>query len=443
MAFDGNGTFNQATTPVVSGTVISATNYNTQNTDFANGLSTTLTKDGQTNPTANLKMAGYRHTGVGNAVARTDYAATGQVQDNSFTWCGTAGGTANALTLTPSPAITAYAAGQEFQFRSGAGANTGATTVAVSGLTAQALQLNGAALIAGDIAATRQYTIRYDGTNFQLVGVGGAVADGSLTAAKESDDAWSSLASATTTDLGAQTSRNVLITGTTTITSFGNTGNEGRIRNVRFSGILTLTHNATSLILPTAANITTAVGDTAVFVKDSTASANWRCIDYQRASGQALAVASTQVIVDRAYAVYPTNANLSAAIPFDDTIPQSTEGVQILSASITPKSTTNRIRVRFQGEISSAGAARFAAALFSTVGGANALATDLTTVPTASGAGKFALEFEHVPGTTAAQTYTIRTGDGSTTTHRFNGSDTARLFGGTMGATLVLEEITA
>jgi hypothetical protein len=46
------------------------------------------------------------------------------------------------------------------------------------------LQLNGSALNPGDIAASRQYTIRYDGTNFQLVGVGGSVADGSITNAK-------------------------------------------------------------------------------------------------------------------------------------------------------------------------------------------------------------------------------------------------------------------
>lgn len=114
------------------------------------------------------------------------------------------------------------------------------------------------------------------------------VPNGSVTARMESDDAWSSVASAATVDLGAVSSRNALITGTTTITSFGNTGGEGRSTRVRFAGALTLTHNATSLILPSAANIITAAGDTAVFVKDSTASANWRCVEYQRASGQAV-----------------------------------------------------------------------------------------------------------------------------------------------------------
>jgi hypothetical protein len=168
MAFDGNGTFNQATTPVVSGTVISSTNYNSQNTDYNNGLSNVICKDGQTTITANLPMSNYRHTGVGNAVARSDYAAAGQVQDGAFIWCGTAGGTADALTLTPSPAITAYAAGQVFRFIAGASPNTGAATVAVSGLSAKAIQAYGAALAASQIVAGKIYQVAYDGTQFQL-----------------------------------------------------------------------------------------------------------------------------------------------------------------------------------------------------------------------------------------------------------------------------------
>jgi len=189
MSFNGTGTFTQATAPVVAGTVISSTNYNTQNTDFVNGLSNVICKDGQTQPTANLPMATYRHTSVGNAVARTDYAATGQVQDGSFTWCGTAGGTADALTLTPSPAITAYATGQRFAFKASSSANTGATTVAVSGLVAKAVQLNDAALVAGDITANKYYEILYDGTAFQLSRVSGniSIADGSITNAKVED----------------------------------------------------------------------------------------------------------------------------------------------------------------------------------------------------------------------------------------------------------------
>lgn len=94
--------------------------------------------------------------------------------------------------------------------------------------------------------------------------------------------AEASVASAGTTDLGASTSDLVLITGTTTITSFG-TADAGRVVKVRHSGVLTLTHNATSLILPGGASITTAAGDT--YEAESLGSGNWVVRAYQKASG--------------------------------------------------------------------------------------------------------------------------------------------------------------
>lgn len=96
---------------------------------------------------------------------------------------------------------------------------------------------------------------------------------------------FADVASATTANIGAAASENVRITGTTTITGLG-TAAAGTKRRVRFAGALTLTHNATSLILPGAANITTAANDCAFFV--SLGSGNWICTEYQRASGVAV-----------------------------------------------------------------------------------------------------------------------------------------------------------
>lgn len=89
------------------------------------------------------------------------------------------------------------------------------------------------------------------------------------------------VASASTTDIGAAASTAVAISGTTTITSLGTGTN--KIRFVRFTGAsLVLTYNATSLILPRAANIQTGIGDTAIFQSDG--SGNWRCLSYMRAA---------------------------------------------------------------------------------------------------------------------------------------------------------------
>jgi len=92
---------------------------------------------------------------------------------------------------------------------------------------------------------------------------------------------YATVASATETDIGAATSQNVTITGTTTITSFG-TADAGTTRNVVFSGALTLTHNATSLILPFGADITTAARASIRAV--SLGSGNWQVTDYQPAA---------------------------------------------------------------------------------------------------------------------------------------------------------------
>lgn len=94
------------------------------------------------------------------------------------------------------------------------------------------------------------------------------------------------LASASTCDIGAVAALEVFITGTTTITSFGTVANKWRI--VRFQSTLTLTHNASTLILPGAANITTTAGDIAIFESD--ASGNWRCASYNFSDGRAVSL---------------------------------------------------------------------------------------------------------------------------------------------------------
>lgn len=93
----------------------------------------------------------------------------------------------------------------------------------------------------------------------------------------------SAISSAATTPIGAPgTALYTTITGTTTITSFGTVG-AGTLRVIEFDGALILTHNATSLVLPGGANITTAAGDIALMI--SKGSGSWKCLDYIRASG--------------------------------------------------------------------------------------------------------------------------------------------------------------
>jgi hypothetical protein len=106
----------------------------------------------------------------------------------------------------------------------------------------------------------------------------------------------SDIASATPA-LSAATGNVVDITGTTTITAFG-TVNAGAVYFVTFTGVLTLTYNATSLILPGARNILTSAGDRAVMV--SLGSGNWQCHAYRKASGFSIGMYDESVVASSA-----------------------------------------------------------------------------------------------------------------------------------------------
>lgn len=121
------------------------------------------------------------------------------------------------------------------------------------------------------------------------------------------------LASATTTNLGATGTNVVAISGTTTITSFGSSAALTEcLYWVRFTGILTLTQNATSLILPGGVSITTAAGDCALMKYEG--SGNWRCMFYTKAAGSAVKFSSIAVQTFTSSGTYTPTANMAFCI---------------------------------------------------------------------------------------------------------------------------------
>lgn len=165
MARDGSGNMSVPYPDFVGGTTISSSEMDANFADVVTELTNSLAADGQTTPTANLPMGSNKFTGLAAGSAATDSANLGQVQAQAYIWCGTAGGTADAITLSPSPAITAYAAGQTFRWKASASANTGAMTVAISGLTTIAAQSDLSALSAGDHEANAIYEGTLDTTS--------------------------------------------------------------------------------------------------------------------------------------------------------------------------------------------------------------------------------------------------------------------------------------
>lgn len=169
MSYNGSGTFNINTAgqPVVAGTTITASAFNALTADLATGLSTAITKDGQTTVIANIPMGGYKITNLGAAVSGTDAAQYKQIQTNTTNFMTVLG--TDTLIGTTNPVLEAYAAGNIFYFLP-VNTNTGAVTVNISGLGAKAITKNGTtALSAGDLTAGQANAILYDGTQFQLL----------------------------------------------------------------------------------------------------------------------------------------------------------------------------------------------------------------------------------------------------------------------------------
>ena len=123
MSFNGSGTFqiNSAGQPVVTNTIISSTAFNALTADLATGLSTCLTRNGQSTPTANIPLGGFKLTNVGAATLAGDALSFG------------AAATISTLTLTNALAVTGGGTGAATLTGVLRGNGTSAFTAATAG----------------------------------------------------------------------------------------------------------------------------------------------------------------------------------------------------------------------------------------------------------------------------------------------------------------------
>jgi hypothetical protein len=129
----------------------------------------------------------------------------------------------------------------------------------------------------------------------------------------------------------------------------------------------------------------------------------------------------------------------TGTIPFDNTIPQITEGDQFMSLSFTPLSATNKLKIDvfWQGTNSSVSALGFFVALFQN-GVSNSLACAGSSVANAS-LSTFSFTYYGTAGTTSAITFSVRAGGpGGTTT--FNGQNSTQFGGGALASSITITE---
>jgi hypothetical protein len=130
----------------------------------------------------------------------------------------------------------------------------------------------------------------------------------------------------------------------------------------------------------------------------------------------------------------------TTTIPVDDTIPQNTEGTQILTATITPVYSTSKIMaVATIPQVGGPATNNIIGAMFLN-SGANAVNVAMA-FTNAVFVGLSPLTHVWAPGGTSAQTINVRIGLGTAGTWFINGSGAGRFFGGASTARLTLLEI--
>lgn len=339
-------------------------------------------------------------------------------------WCGSAGGTANAITLTPSIVRTSYGTGDAFEFLITTTNTAEAVTANVSSLGNKNIKafigvgkVNPAigALQAGMVARAV-----YDGTDIVVLNI-------------RAYNPSSNVATASTLNLDTVTGDYVALTGTTTVTAI--TLANGQERTCKAGGAFTLTNGA-SLICPTGANIAVAAGD--VFIVRGEPSGVVRVVSYMRASGLPVGIGSS-ILQKKTFTTATQQGPSTTSIPEDNSIPQSGEGLEVFSQSFTPLSATSKIVISGYINLFQTSGQTAATALFVDAG-AGAVAVNVSGGGV-SGFGQ-GVHFRFVvdASNTSARTYKIRAGTASGTFY-INRSGTANLYGSLLISSMTIEEV--
>jgi hypothetical protein len=180
----------------------------------------------------------------------------------------------------------------------------------------------------------------------------------------------------------------------------------------------------------------TAIGFTSL--QATSISASVGAFGILKIAGSEISTAVAQVVRD-SDATYTT---ITTDMPYDDSIPQNTEGDEILSVAITPTNANSTLRIRAvipHGASIEAAAMQCAIFVDTTAG---AIAATSSNTGNSSSMATLVLEHTLTAGSTSARTYKVRCGpEAGGSTMYINGDAAGRKLGGVMKATLEVEEI--
>jgi len=148
------------------------------------------------------------------------------------------------------------------------------------------------------------------------------------------------------------------------------------------------------------------------------------------------------------YATDATVQTISSIIPLDDTIPQQTEGSEVITLSITPTNASNLLLISYKvsGVVTTTGPTAIITSLFQDAG-AGAIYADVDGTGSDKGGQHITVNnfYYHTAGTIAPTTIKLRMGFGAAGTFKTNARllGGARVFGGVSKIQLIITEIKA
>lgn len=368
MPRNGSGTYSlpgNSINPAVTGTTIESSAFNSTLPDIASALSQSLSKDGQTVPTGNLPMGGFKLTGLADGASSADSATYGQ---------------------------TLHA--------------TGGNTIVGNQSLSGDLAVNGNTVLSGNLTVTGTVIFTISTLALDNLGV-------------------SSAASVTSLTISAKTNANTLAVSST-----------ASLTTVAVSGAATLN---TLTVASTTALAVLSVGSSIVVGAASGGSKGAGTINATAiyVNGQAVTGKAVQTVNFSTGSV----ATGTTPIPYDNSIPQITEGDQYLSVSITPTSATNNLLIRAVINMSfSTSGHTLTAALFQGAT-ANAIAAAPTPTGVSTDIYQVQLAYYGAAGTTSATAFTVRAGpEALTNTLTVNGLGGVGKFGGVLLSSITITE---
>jgi hypothetical protein len=188
----------------------------------------------------------------------------------------------------------------------------------------------------------------------------------------------------------------------------------------------------------TSGNLTSSLSSVAVSIQDPTNTSipKGATLDTPTVNGTATGTTWTGHVLQMVNTMVSDKATGSTSIPYDDSIPQNTEGTEIMTLAITPTHANNKLRIDVIAQVAcDTDGASIGIALFQD-STANALAAVTGTIRANAGTQMIPLTYYMTAGTTSATTFKVRIGTNTGTwVHNNN------VFGGVECSSITITEI--